>query len=224
MALAIALMSGAGVAQAAFSAHGSVEQVYVTHLGPGAQASLLDPGGQSIATKRATAQGGVLFRNVKPGTGYRVRRLDGGATSGPLKVLSRQPAPPSTSIYNQTIPTDGYGYLKTRDGTKLAHQCSPAGGRDQRLPGVDSSADPVRSDADPDRVLGLRVRGSGGSAERDRDPRQPDGVHGGRRQHARHRLLRRRLRLLRAAAEPRRVRRDRDGRPPALGPCTTRSG
>ena len=40
----------------------------------------------------------------------------------------------------------------------------------------------------------------------------------GRHQHARHRLLGRRLRLLRAAPGPRRLRRDRDDRPPAMGP------
>src|SRR2546423_56074 len=68
-AVAIALMAGAGAAQA-FSARGSVEQVYVTQLGPGAQMSLLNRQGGTIATKRADAQGGLLFRNVKPGTGY----------------------------------------------------------------------------------------------------------------------------------------------------------
>ncbi len=103
----------------AFSAHGSVGQVYVTNLGPGAQVSLLDRAGRTIATKRANGRGGLLFRNVKPGTGYRVR-LSGGAKSPALTVLSRRPAPPNTQIYNQTIPSDGYGYLKTRDGTKLA--------------------------------------------------------------------------------------------------------
>ncbi|MGI8557175.1 MAG: CocE/NonD family hydrolase, partial [Solirubrobacteraceae bacterium] len=35
-------------------------------------------------------------------------------------VLSKRSAPPSTRIYNQTIPASGYGYLTTRDGTQLA--------------------------------------------------------------------------------------------------------
>ena len=121
-ALALTFMTGAGVANASFSAHGSVKQVYVTHLGPGAQASLLNSAGGTVATKRADGQGGLLFRNVTPGTGYRVRLSAGGAKSGPLTVLSTRPAPPSTQIYNQTIPTDGYGYLKTRDGTELAYK------------------------------------------------------------------------------------------------------
>ena len=41
----------------------------------------------------------------------------GGQTSDPLTVLSNRAAPPSTDIYNQTIPASGYGYLTTRDGT-----------------------------------------------------------------------------------------------------------
>jgi predicted acyl esterase len=139
-ALAIAFSSGAGAADA-FTARGSVEQVYVTQLGPGAKASLLNSAGATLATKRATAQGGLLFRNVKPGTGYRVRRI-GGATSGPLKVLSRRPAPPSTQLYNQTIPTDGYGYLRTRDGTKLAINVHPPSDVTNVLPGVDPPAVP----------------------------------------------------------------------------------
>src|SRR4249919_2407354 len=100
-ALAIAFMAGAGAAQA-FSAHGSVRQVYATQVGPGAQMSLLNGQGGTIATKRADAQGGILFRNVTPGTGYRVRLTAGGGTSAPLTVLSARPAPPNTNVYKQT--------------------------------------------------------------------------------------------------------------------------
>ncbi len=28
-------------------------------------------------------------------------------------------------IYNQSIPSDGYGYMSTRDGTKLAYSVHP---------------------------------------------------------------------------------------------------
>ena len=48
-----------------------------------------------------------------------------GETSGPLTVLTTQSAPPSTAIYNQTVPSDGYGYLTTRDGIKLAYSVHP---------------------------------------------------------------------------------------------------
>src|SRR3954454_5703934 len=95
----------------AFRAHGSVEQVYVTGLDPGAQAALVDPAGTRVATRHADALGGLLFRNVAPGGGYRVRPVPGGTPSAPLTVLSTQSAPPSTTVYDQTMPTRGYGYL-----------------------------------------------------------------------------------------------------------------
>src|ERR687893_765630 len=44
-----------------------------------------------------------------------------------------------------------------------------------------------------DRVLRLRLRRPGGPSERHLDPGQPDGLHGGRREHARHRLFGRRV-------------------------------
>lgn len=124
-ALGLSLTVGAVAADAAVKAHGSVEQVYVTDLKPGAKASLLNSRGRTLATKRADAQGAVLFRRVKPGTGYRVRLGRRGERSEPLEVLSTSPAPPSTSIYDQSIPSSGYGYLTTRDGTKLAYYVHP---------------------------------------------------------------------------------------------------
>src|SRR5437870_3954821 len=72
--LTTAAAAGAAPApQPTFSAHGSVEQVYVTGLAPSAQMSLLNSGGQAVATQQADSLGGLLFRNVAPGSGYRVR-------------------------------------------------------------------------------------------------------------------------------------------------------
>src|SRR5687768_13307685 len=123
--LALVFASSAAAAEPSFSARGSAEQVYATGLPPGAQASLLDPAGQVVATRNANDLGGLLFRNVTPGDGYRVRLMANNETSGPLTVLTTQAAPPSTDVYNQTIPSDGYGYLTTRDGTKLAYSVHP---------------------------------------------------------------------------------------------------
>jgi uncharacterized protein len=125
LAIAAASLALAPAAAADVSAHGSVEQVYATGLAPGAQATLVAPAGGRDRTRKANNLGGLLFRNVKPGTGYRVRLADGSATSEPLTVLSTQSAPPSTDVYNQSIPPDGYGYLTTRDGTKLAYSVHP---------------------------------------------------------------------------------------------------
>ena len=132
-AVVAALIAGTGVAQA-FEARGSAEQVYATGLPPGTSASLLNSAGRKVATQRANALGGVLFREVTPGSGYRVR-VSGSADSAPLTVLTERAAPPSTDVYDQEIPNSGYGYLTTRDGTKLAINVHPPQDVTQALPG-----------------------------------------------------------------------------------------
>jgi predicted acyl esterase len=123
----LALPGGAGAAdgEPAFEAHGSVEQVYATGLPPGAQVSLYDGAGQQVATRTANQLGGTLFREVAPGDGYTVGLTAGGPRSGPLRVLTTDSAPPSAEVYDQSIPQRGYGYLTTRDGTKLAIDVHP---------------------------------------------------------------------------------------------------
>jgi uncharacterized protein len=97
---------------------------------------LLNRRGRTIATKRADGLGGLLFRHVRPGRGYRVRHAGGGAQSRRLRVLSARPKPPSKKVYDQHIPADGYGYLRTRDGTKLAIDVHPPQDVTDALPGV----------------------------------------------------------------------------------------
>jgi hypothetical protein len=127
----------AGDAEAAGSidAHGSAEQVYATGLEPGAVSRLLDRGGDVVAEQRAGDLGGVVYRKVAPGGGYRL--TSGGAESGRLRVSSNRPAPPSTKVYDQDIPADGYGYLTTRDGTKLAINVHPPSDVSTVIPGLD---------------------------------------------------------------------------------------
>ncbi|WP_081790353.1 CocE/NonD family hydrolase [Nocardioides sp. URHA0032] len=113
-----AVASGGG-----FSAHGSARQVYAVGLEGGTTATLIDSHGDTVKQQEADSLGGVLFRDVKPGTGYRVKA--GGHTSGPVTVHGTSPHQWNKSIYSQTIPDDGYGYLTTRDGTKLAYSVHP---------------------------------------------------------------------------------------------------
>ena len=111
-----ALAASTSVAGAAgFTARGSAMQVDVTGAKSGAKLALLDRHRKSVATAKVNSLGGAVFRNVKPGTGYKVR-----GRAGSITVMSNRSAPPSTKIYNQKIPATGYGYLTTRDGTKLA--------------------------------------------------------------------------------------------------------
>jgi predicted acyl esterase len=117
-AVALTLAAGAsahGIAPA-LTARGSVEQVQVTGATPGEQVDLLLDG-DVVQTKTAGELGGVVFRKVEPGGGYTVS--GGGSTSPKLKVLTTRSAPPNTDIYDQDLAED-YGYLTTRDGTKLA--------------------------------------------------------------------------------------------------------
>jgi predicted acyl esterase len=108
-----------------FTARGSAEQVYVTGLAPYARISLLRRGGRTLTTQRADSLGGLLFRTVPPGSGYRVRLYPHGAKSGPITVHANAAAPWDPSVYSQSIPDSGYTYLTTRDGTKLAIDVHP---------------------------------------------------------------------------------------------------
>jgi predicted acyl esterase len=135
--LALLLVPGPAAADPSFDARGSVEQVYATGLTPGVQVSLYDGEGLEVATKVANDLGGVLFRGVAPGAGYRVGLTSAGPESPPLQVLTTQSAPPSTDVYNQSIPSSGYGYLTTRDGTKLAIAVHPPQDVTHVLPGVE---------------------------------------------------------------------------------------
>ena len=85
--------------------------MHVTGAKRGAKLTLVARSGKR-ASQRAGKLGGAVFRNVKPGR-YRVNAQR-------VRVLSDRSAPPSTKRYRQRIPKSGYGYLTTRDGTKLA--------------------------------------------------------------------------------------------------------
>jgi predicted acyl esterase len=132
-----ALAAGASTSPTSpFTAVGSAEQVYATGLPPLAQASLIGPAGQVLYTQHADSLGGLLFRTVWAASGYRVRLDANGQETGPVTVHTDQAAPWDPSIYDQSIPENGYSYLTTRDGTQLAIDVhvptSPASG----LPGL----------------------------------------------------------------------------------------
>jgi predicted acyl esterase len=115
----------------AFSAQGSEEQVYATGLAPNARV-LLKGHGQTI-TENADSLGGALFRDVKPGKGYRVITLVPTGKkgrlhrvrSGKITVYTTAAAPWDPSVYNQEITDNGYQYLTTRDGIKLSIDVHP---------------------------------------------------------------------------------------------------
>ncbi len=109
----------------AFNAQGSVEQVYVTGLAPGAEMSLLGKKGETVSTQTADALGGLLFRKVTPGKLYKVRLSSTSEESGPITVHTQKSSSWNKATYKQSIPSSGYTYLTTRDGTKLAIDVHP---------------------------------------------------------------------------------------------------
>ena len=119
------------------AAHGSVAQAYATGLAPHQTVTLLRHGSR-LQTRRADGEGGVLFRGLRAGGGYRIRA--GARRSGPLTVMTGRDAPPNTKLYDQPITATAgqgmlsapdpanYQYLTTRDGTQLAIDVHTPGG------------------------------------------------------------------------------------------------
>ncbi|HWB66723.1 MAG TPA: CocE/NonD family hydrolase [Mycobacteriales bacterium] len=117
--------ASSAAANAPLTVRGSVHQVDVTGLPRNARVGLVDRAGHRVASKRADSLGGLVFYHVKPGRGYRVRRLPHGRLSRPVTVHTGRSRPWDPKVYRQTIPDAGYSYLTTRDGTKLAIDVHP---------------------------------------------------------------------------------------------------
>jgi len=124
--IAAAMLPASASAANGLAVHGSVNQVYVTGAQPGTSLRLIDRKKRKVATKPVGSLGGVLFRRVPAGKGYRVRAADG-SLSVKVGVMRDRSAPKDPAIYNQTLPAGGYGYMTTRDGTSLS--------LDVRMPG-----------------------------------------------------------------------------------------
>jgi len=111
-----------------FSAHGSVEQVYVTHAVAGQPIELRDASGALVQHAVVDDLGSMLFRNLAPGDGYTV--VTGGRDSSPLHVMSRGETPPQ-SFYDAQHLSAGFGYITTRDGTRLSAEITLPGPADK---------------------------------------------------------------------------------------------
>ena len=106
---------------ATFKARGSVEQVFVTHAKPGITLELRDAAGKEIAKAEADKLGGLIFRKVPAGVGYKVHTATPDELSGPITVLSVAGSLPNQAFYAAQVIEPGNGYIKMRDGTTLAY-------------------------------------------------------------------------------------------------------
>jgi len=102
-------------------AHASVEQIYVTGATPGVDLQLKTLEGTVAATGTADQNGTIIFRKLPPLQTYVVvaGAGEGAEISNAVTVMAADNPPPA-SFYQQQPIDPGYGYLVTRDGTKLA--------------------------------------------------------------------------------------------------------
>ena len=82
LATALALLCATAQGASALTVHGSVQQVYVVGAHAHQRVALLDRRGHVVQSRRAGSLGGIVYRGVKPGPGYRVRPA-GGSAHGP---------------------------------------------------------------------------------------------------------------------------------------------
>jgi predicted acyl esterase len=102
-----------------FTARGSVEQVWVTGAEPDATARLLRDDGTAAARRRVDRQGATLFRRVAPGAYRVVVAGRDGVERAPVAVVAPTDEP-DPSLYTSQSLSDGFGYIRTRDGTLLS--------------------------------------------------------------------------------------------------------
>ncbi|MBV9486680.1 MAG: CocE/NonD family hydrolase [Frankiaceae bacterium] len=115
----------AKAAKPKLSVRGSAREVLVTGVAPKAKLALLAKSGERVAAQPANSLGGAVFYHVRPGHGYRVKVVATGKTSKAVTVHTNRSKPWDPEIYKQKIPYKGYGYMKMRDGTKLAYAVHP---------------------------------------------------------------------------------------------------
>jgi predicted acyl esterase len=99
----------------------SVEQLAVTHAQPGVTIELTDSTGAVIQSGTADALGSLMFREVPPASGYVVRtKTSPEQVRSGLRVMTVDESQPAQSFYDEQVLGEGFGYITTRDGTKLS--------------------------------------------------------------------------------------------------------
>jgi len=107
--------------RARFDVRESVEQLHVTRALPDQPAALIDRWGNEVAAGTTDAQGSLVLRLVAPDWGYRVVVGAGAREASPrVRVWSEAESLPPQSFYAAQVLEPGYGYIETRDGTKLS--------------------------------------------------------------------------------------------------------
>ena len=116
-----AMPASASVSLYAFTAHGGIDEAYVTGADPGTTVTFTHGLGTTVATGTADALGSFVARKLATMTGIVAEAIVHGipTTRSGISVLAPSPTfPPSLSV-NQTMHV-GINYLTMRDGVQLA--------------------------------------------------------------------------------------------------------
>jgi uncharacterized protein len=117
------------LAKATFVVQPGTEQIAVLGDTPGDSLTVVR-GGDEVAHGTVDAQGSLLFRNLDPGDGYTIDSAT--AASDPVTVADPAVNPPADFYSSQPkLPEGGFGYITTRDGTKLSANILLPGPADQ---------------------------------------------------------------------------------------------
>ena len=113
--------SGGDPGTADFEVRESVEQLHITKTEPGTSLTLFDANGNEVQTGVTDDLGSLIFRQVEPGDGYVIRETDDpDVYTRDLTVMSVEGSFPDPSFYADQVLEPGYGYIETRDGTRLS--------------------------------------------------------------------------------------------------------
>jgi predicted acyl esterase len=105
---------------ASFRGSGSIDEAYATDAPAGAHLELVDAGGTDVGSGVVDKLGGIVVRNVAPGSGYRFEtRGSNPSATTPFAVLSTHSTPPQSFYAGQRLHA-GLNYLVMRDGITLA--------------------------------------------------------------------------------------------------------
>ena len=94
------------------------EQATITDATPGEEVELVGDDGAPLATGSVDAFGALIFRDLEGGAVVSARTAS--ARSDTVTVLRRDEHPDTDFYSGQTLPTEGLGYIATRDGTTLS--------------------------------------------------------------------------------------------------------
>jgi uncharacterized protein len=104
-----------------FRGHGSIDEAYALGAASGQRLRLVDAAGATVGSGVVDKLGGLIVRNVTPGSGYRFETLAGThpTASAPFAVLSTR-STPAPSFYADQHLHVGLNYVTMRDGITLA--------------------------------------------------------------------------------------------------------